>query len=309
LERYRALLDADLVAFIEAHEAGFPAELASAPLARQRAFYDAMCCTFHTSLPPDIETRDTAIALPDRSVPLRIYRPLGHEAPAIVLYFHGGGFVFGGLDSHGDICADLCSRAGVEVTSVDYRLAPEHRHPAAFDDAMAAFEWSISRSARAPTLIGESAGGTLVAAVAHRTRADHARPRGVVLVYPGLGGRGEEPSFREHAEAPLLSAVETAYYQSIRLRDPAEAYDPTASPMRDTDFSGLPPTFVSAAEFDPLRDEGARYCDLVRAAGGQARCIVEPGLVHGFLRARKRVARAAAAFDRIVEAVKSMSGR
>ena len=127
-----------------------------------------------------------------------------------------------------------------------------------------------------------------------------------MLAYPGLGGHGEESSFREHAAAPLLSAAEAVHYQAIRLLDSSQADDPAVSPLRDTDFSGLPPTFVSVPEYDPLRDEGRHYCAAIRAAGGNAHCLVEPGLVHSFLRARTRSARAAAAFGRIVDAVASM---
>ncbi len=307
LDRYRHLLDADLAAFIEAHERGFPTDLATQPLDRQRAVYGEMCRAFHAPTPADIEILDTALEFPDRTILLRIYRSLGRKGVATVLYFHGGGFVFGDLDSHGDMCAELCSRADVDVISVDYRLAPEHLHPAAFDDAMAAFAWTARTFGRPPILFGESAGGALAAAVSHKARHDPARPHGLVLVYPGLGSHGDLPSFSEHAEAPLLSAAEIGEYQAVRLGDAGDATDPAVNPLRDTDYAGLPRTFVSVPEFDPLRDEGELYCERIRAAGGNAVCTVEPGLVHSFLRARTRVARAAEAFDRIVDAVKSMS--
>ncbi|MBX9464656.1 MAG: alpha/beta hydrolase [Aquamicrobium sp.] len=307
LDRYRHLLDADLAAFIEAHERGFPPDLDTQPLDRQRVVYGEMCRAFHAPTPADIEILDTALEFPDRAIRLRIYRPLGRKGVATVLYFHGGGFVFGDLDSHGDMCAELCSRADVDVISVDYRLAPEHLHPAAFDDAMAAFAWAAPTFGRSPILFGESAGGSLAAAVAAATRRHSERPCGLVLVYPGLGSHGDLPSFSEHAEAPLLSAAEIGHYQAIRLREAGDAADPAVNPLRDTDYTDLPPTFVSVPEFDPLRDEGELYCKLIRAAGGNATCVVEPRLVHSFLRARTRVVRAASAFDRIVDAVKSMS--
>ncbi|MGQ2903145.1 MAG: alpha/beta hydrolase fold domain-containing protein [Neoaquamicrobium sediminum] len=307
LDRYRHLLDADLAAFIEAHERGFPPDLDAQPLDRQRAVYGEMCRAFHAPTPADIEILDTALEFPERTIRLRIYRPLGRKGVATVLYFHGGGFVFGDLDSHGDMCAELCSRADVDVISVDYRLAPEHLHPAAFDDAMAAFAWTARSFRRPPILFGESAGGALAGAVAHKTRYEPASPRGLVLVYPGLGSHGDLPSFSEHAGAPLLSAAEIGEYQAARLGDAGDATDPAVNPLRDTDYAGLPRTFVSVPEFDPLRDEGELYCERIRAVGGNAVCTVEPGLVHSFLRARTRVARAAEAFDRIVEAVKSMS--
>ncbi len=307
LDRYRHLLDADLAAFIEAHERGFPTDLATQPLDRQRAVYGEMCRAFHAPTPADIEILDTALEFPDRTIRLRIYRPLGRKGVATVLYFHGGGFVFGDLDSHGDMCAELCSRADVDVISVDYRLAPEHLHPAAFDDAMAAFAWAARTFGQSPILFGESAGGSLAAAVAAATRRHSEKPCGLVLVYPGLGVHGDLPSFSEHAEAPLLTAAEIGHYQAIRLREAGDAADPAVNPLRDTDYTDLPPTFVSVPEFDPLRDEGQLYCELILAAGGNATCVVEPRLVHSFLRARTRVVRAAGAFDRIVDAVKSMS--
>ena len=270
LDRYRHLLDADLAAFIEAHERGFPTDLATQPLDRQRAVYGEMCRSFHAPTPADIEILDTALEFPDRTILLRIYRPLGRKGVATVLYFHGGGFVFGDLDSHGDMCAELCSRADVDVISVDYRLAPEHLHPAAFDDAMAAFAWIARSFGRSPILFGESAGGALAAAVSHKARHDPARPHGLVLVYPGLGSHGDLTSFSEHAEAPLLSAAEIGEYQAVRLGDAGDATDPAVNPLRDTDYAGLPRTFVSVPEFDPLRDEGELYCERIRAAGGNA---------------------------------------
>jgi acetyl esterase len=294
---YRDLLDADYLAYVDRVNALFPPEAANLPLPEQRALYDAMCRVFHPGRPAGVTTRDFAISGPSGDIPLRLYSRTARGGPRI-LFFHGGGFAFGGLDSHDDTCGDLCARTGLDVISVAYRLAPEHRHPAAFDDAMAALRW-IGREGEAVILAGESAGGTLAASVSHAARKPGLRPLGQMLIYPLLGGP-PGLSHRLHANAPLLTAGEVESCRRVRCDGPPPSRDPTFEPLADDDFSGLPATVVVTAECDPLASEGARYCALVRAAGGSATCRQEPRLTHSFLRARPSVPRAGAAFERIV---------
>ena len=164
-----------------------------------------------------------------------------------MLYLHGGGFVVGGLDSHDDVCAELCQRTGYELVSVDYRLAPEHLHPAAFDDALTAFEWVAKTYAQPILLAGDSAGGNLAAALAHATRGHERAPIGQVLIYPGLGGDMSKGSYVEHAEAPMLTVRDIEFYRDVRSGGPERQGDATVAPLADTDFSGLPPTVVVTA--------------------------------------------------------------
>ena len=204
-----------------------------------------------------------------------------------MLYCHGGGFILGGLDSHDDVCAELCERTGYELVSVDYRLAPEHLHPAAFDDALAAFEWAAATYAQPILLAGDCAGGNLAAAVSHATRGHPRAPIGQVLIYPGLGGDMDKGSYVKHAEAPMLTHAR----HRILSRHPRRSSTPTTRRCRRSPTAisrGLPPTVIVTAQCDPLSSDGETYRDRILAAGGKAWWYEEPGLVHSFLRGRQR---------------------
>lgn len=298
--KYADLLDPELWDYIDTVNSWYPPEIVAAPIAEQRAVYDRMCVAFHQGHPEGVTTSDGLVATMAHAIPVRRYRMAGKAAAAIVVYYHGGGFVLGDLDSHDDICAEICAGTGFEVVSADYRLAPEHPHPASFDDALAVFEWVVATSALPVVLCGESAGGNLAAAVAQATRHHVRHAIGQVLIYPGLGGDESGRSYVEHAEAPLLTLADIEYYRRIRSAPGQSADDPTFSPLRDRDFSGLPPTVIVTAECDPLSSDGEAYRDRILAAGGRAVWREEPGLVHSFLRARSTVPRAAEAFARIV---------
>src|SRR6218665_576737 len=138
---YSLLIDDETWAFIERTNSFYPPETIDYTIDQQRAVYDRMCREFFTGYPDGVSADTTAISLPDRTIPIRRYRAARYDDHAVVIYYHGGGFVVGGLESHDDICAEICLRTGFEVVSVDYRLAPEHKHPTSFDDAVAAFEW------------------------------------------------------------------------------------------------------------------------------------------------------------------------
>ncbi|WP_287324319.1 alpha/beta hydrolase, partial [Mesorhizobium sp.] len=245
-------------------------------------------------------------ATPSHPIPIRIYRTPAPEAAAMVLYFHGGGYILGGLDSHDDLCAELCSRTGYEVVSVDYRLAPEHLHPAGFDDAISAFEWAATTYKRPILLCGDSAGGNLAAAVSHATRGHARRPIGQVLIYPGLGGDRSQRSYVTHAEAPMLTVRDLDFYTNTRTGGEDRTGDLTLSPLADADFANLPPTVLITAQCDPLSSDGEAYRDRVVAAEGYAYWFEEPGLVHGYLRGRHTVGRARSSFTRIVDAVSAL---
>ncbi|MEQ1953795.1 alpha/beta hydrolase [Mesorhizobium sp. CN2-181] len=303
---YSKIIDAETWAFIERTNSFYPPDTIDFTIQQQRAIYDRMCREFFAGYPEGVTAETTSIALIDREIPIRIYRTAAPEAAAMVLYFHGGGFVVGGLDSHDDVCAELCARTGYEVVSVDYRLAPEHRHPAAFDDALAAFEWGAAAYVKPIVLCGDSAGGNLVAAVSHATRG-HARATvGQVLIYPGLDGEGRGRSHVEHADAPMLTARDLAFYRDIRTGGVTPADVTTLYPLADNDFSGLPPTVVITAQCDPLSSDGDLYSRQIVEAGGKAWWLEEPGLVHGYLRARHTVGRARESFGRIVDAVSAL---
>jgi acetyl esterase len=302
---YSKLIDAETWAFIERTNSFYPPDTVDFTIAEQRRIYDEMCREFFAGYPQGVSVETLAIAVDGRQIPIRRYRR-GGAGEVLVLYYHGGGFILGGLDSHDDVCAELCERTGYEVVSVDYRLAPEHKHPAAFDDAFAAFQWAAGTGDRPIVLCGDSAGGNLAAAVAGAARGDPRAPVGQVLIYPGLGGDHSKGSYVAHAEAPMLSMRDILFYKDIRTGGADLSRDATYVPLADTDFSGLPPTVIVSAECDPLAADGAAYRDAIRAAGGKAVWFEEAGLVHGYLRARHTVGRARDSFTRIVEAVRDL---
>lgn len=303
---YGKLIDAETWAFIERTYAHYPADTVDYGIAEQRAVYDSMCREFFAGYPDGVSAETTTVDAGDRSIPVRIYRRERADTGAVVLYLHGGGFILGGLDSHDDVCAELAARTGFEVISVDYRLSPEHTHPAAFDDAMAAYQWAAGRDGRPLLLCGDSAGGNLAAAVAHFTREHPRPPVGQVLIYPGLGGDRTKGSYVEHANAPMLTVRDLDYYNAVSTGGRDAAADVSFRPLADADFTGLPPTVIVTAQCDPLSSDGGAYRDRVLAAGGRAVSFEEPGLVHGYLRARHTVARARESFSRIVEAVAAL---
>jgi acetyl esterase len=294
---YAALIDGPTHTFIQDTEAAYPADTAGFSVADLRAAYDAMCLVFYHGRPAGVMTQDITIA----DVPCRLYRgQTSQDRRPEVIYFHGGGFYVGGLHSHDDICAEICAHTGLSVVSVDYRLSPEHLHPAAYADSLAVVR---DRLDLGPViLVGDSAGGNLAAAVAHGLRGQAIM--GQVLIYPGLGGTMDAGSFLTHAHAPMLTRADVVMGGTIRQNAPD---DPTALPLCDTDFTNLPPTLAIAAECDPLADDSATYAAAITAAGGRAVALTEPGLVHGYLRARHRVPRATRSFARICAAITDFS--
>ena len=297
---YERLIDSETWGFIRETGASYPGDAVTHSVADQRRAYDAMCRAFHHDHPAGVVAQDTS----GDGVPVRVYTA-GQPSRSVV-YFHGGGFVVGGLASHDDICAEICAQTGYRVVSVDYRLAPEHKHPAAFDDAWAATQWVARQFGDELVLCGDSAGGNLAAAVAHCARGRLDGVLGQVLIYPGLGGDMGTGSYLENARAPLLTLEEILFYRDIRLEGAEPAGDATYAPLWDSDFTNLPPTVIFSADCDPLRDDGGAYRDQLIAAGGRAAWINEQGLVHGYLRARHSVARARDSFERITVAVEAL---
>lgn len=286
--------DREILHFIAEVDRLTPPGTVDATIAEQRALYDAMSAHFRAPRPEGLPVRDLTL----NGVPCRQY---GQADGPHVMFLHGGGFVVGGLESHDDVAAEIASRTNTCVTAVDYRLAPEHAHPAAFEDALA-----VATAITPPLLIvGDSAGGTLAASVAWAER-DTGRIAGQVLIYPALGGLSLDlDSYRDCAEAPLLTTADIRVYEALRDQD-ARA-DPTRHVLAAQDLNGVAPAFVSAAAVDPLRDDGVEYARRLTAEGIAARCVVEPQLPHMWLRARHQSARASAAFMRIIEAIDEMS--
>lgn len=234
------------------------------------------------------DVEDRTMDGPGGTIRLRVYRPTGEGPVPIVTFFHGGGWVIGDIDTHDGSCRILSRRTGAVVVSVDYRLAPEHRFPAALDDCEAAVAWvaahagELGADPRRLGVAGDSAGGNLAAAVTQR-----ARRRGgpaiaaQALVYPAVDFTTVRPSLVANGEGYLLTAGAIAWFAAQYLGDHDPA-DPEASPLL-ADLAGLPPAVVATAEFDPLRDEGRAYAEALGRAGVPVRRLDFPGLVHGFM--------------------------
>ncbi|BBY53816.1 alpha/beta hydrolase [Mycobacterium koreense] len=256
---------------------------------------------------PQVRTEDRVIPGPAGDLPVRIYWPPGPGPHPVVVFFHGGGFAIGDLDTHDGTARDHAVGADAVVVSVDYRLAPEHPHPAAVEDALAATEWVAAHGAEFGAdaarlaVAGDSAGGTLSAVVAQLAR-DQGGPAIVfqLLWYPGTTYDTSLPSFTENADAPVMDRAALAAFTRWYAGDGVDPRNPppTMAPARTADLHGLPPAYIAVAGYDPLRDDGLHYADLLTAAGVAVQTDNAATLVHGYLGYSGVVPAATAATER-----------
>lgn len=224
------------------------------------------------------------------SIPARLYVPSASKEPRpLLLYFHGGGYVVGDLDTHDNACRFIANKACVLVLAVDYRLAPEHPFPAAVEDALCAYRFVVAQAnalgaeRSAIAVGGDSAGGSLATVICQQTIVEGVKaPAFQWLLYPIADFAQQRPSYELFGEGFVLTAVEMEWFRSLYLAHPDDALDPRASPLRARDLSGLPPAYVATAGFDVLRDEGEEYACRLRAAGAPVRLRRHAGLAHGF---------------------------
>lgn len=242
--------------------------------------------------PAPVRVDELSIPRPGGLIGARHYRP-EHEnpAPPLLVFFHGGGYVMGDLDAYDALCRQLCHEADLQVLSVDYRLAPEHKAPAAVDDCLTAYRWAVRHADRLgadPTRIavgGDSAGGALAAVVAQQVRDDDGpRPVLQLLIYPWADIAAPSRSRTLFAEGLVLTQHDLDWCAAAYL-DGSEIgpSDPRVAPLRAADLAGLPPAIVLTAGFDPLRDEGERYARALADAGVPVDLRRMPSLVHGFV--------------------------
>jgi acetyl esterase/lipase len=241
---------------------------------------------------PVARIEDFAIPGPGGPLPVRVYTPAGPGPFPVLLYFHGGGWVIGTLDTHDGLCRALANGVPCVVVSVDYRLAPEHKFPAAVEDADAAVRWVAAHAVEIsadPTRIavgGDSAGGNLAAVVSLLAR-DRGGPRLAcqLLVYPVTDHYDAGmPSYETNADGYYLTRDNMIWFIEQYLAAEHDHTNPLFAPLRAPDLRGLPPALIMTAEFDPLRDEGERYADRLREAGVPVTLTRYDGMIHGFIR-------------------------
>ena len=237
--------------------------------------------------------RDLMAETSSGSIPLRVYRPAGvgdsQRLPALV-FFHGGGWVIGDFETHDVLCRQLTAEAGVSVVSVDYRVAPEHKFPAAVDDAWAATRWVVAHAAElgidAARLAvgGDSAGGNLAAVVALLARDVGSPHIGLqILIYPVTDLVSESRSYADLADGYMLTRDSMRWFKAQYLAANADAADWRVSPLRAPSLADLPPALVITAGYDPLRDEGEAYARRLREAGVSVDAVCFGGMIHGFV--------------------------
>ncbi len=258
-----------------------------------RALYLSLRPGAQGPMPDDVAVTDRSIAGPGGPLPLRLYRPKaavpGEALPALV-YAHGGGWVFGNLDSHDVLCAQLALQAGIAVVAIDYRLAPDARFPGAFDDVVAGLKWVAANS---PTvgidparlaIGGDSAGGNLAAAVALWARDNNGpKLKLQLLAYPVTDAVARTDSYRKFNDGYGLNAATMEWFFDHYVPKKDERADYRVSPMRAKNLGGLPPALVITAGYDPLRDEGRAYAWRLQQEGTLADLVEFGGMLHGFL--------------------------
>jgi len=262
------------------------------PLPELRQQLRTMVTLMDEPAPPLPRVEDIRIPGPAGPIFARVYDPVGKAGTALpaVAYFHGGGWVQGDLESHHGLCARLALHSGALVVAVDYRLAPEHKFPAAVEDALAAYRFirSHGREIGADTarvgVAGDSAGGNLAAVVSQLTAGSGVPvPTCQVLIYPAVDFVFETASHRELENAHIIPRDRIVWYAEQYLRDEADRADTRAAPVRSADLAGQPPALVITAGFDPLRDEGRVYADRLREAGVDVVYHEYAGQIHAFI--------------------------
>jgi acetyl esterase len=283
--------------------------------ATARELYLAGRAVLAPDSPPVASVEELSVDVPHGPVALRYYRPRGSMADQILpvlVFFHGGGWVIGDLDTHDVVCRHLANRARAAVVAVDYRMGPEHRFPAAVDDAFASLRFVADRAAALkldPTRLavgGDSAGGNLAAVVSLL-----ARDRGLgglrlqLLIYPATDFTGDYASQSRFAEGYLLTRANQAWFRGHYLADPADAADWRASPLRAESHRNLPPAYILTAGFDPLCDEGEAYAKRLESQGVAVTRRLFPGQIHGFITMGKMIPEAGTALDEAGDALRT----
>jgi acetyl esterase len=309
-------LDPQIRYILEQAEAKGGAPLESlTPVEARQAAIDGLA-PWRGAPEPVASVEDVTIPGPEGAIPLRIYTPERAGPRPALVYFHGGGWVLCNLDTHDVICRAIARRAGAVVIAVDYRLAPEHKFPAAVIDCYAATCWVAANAARLGVdahriaVGGDSAGGNLAAVMALQSRDESGPPIALqVMVYPVTDlSSFETASYREFADGYYLTAAEMEWFRGHYLTRPEDAPSKQASPLLVHDLRGLPPAVIITAECDPLRDEGEAYGARLKEAGVAVCCTRYDGMIHPFFSWSGAVRQAREAIAHVAAAVAACGG-
>ncbi|WP_340151716.1 alpha/beta hydrolase [uncultured Sneathiella sp.] len=260
------------------------------PLETTRANLERLSSALSGPRPKLSRIEDIDIPTENGHLPARLYKPTTDPSLPVLVFYHGGGYIRGSLDSHDGLCARLAKYGGFAVLSVGYRLAPEARFPAAVEDAITAFNWAVRHGAeygldpQRVAVGGDSSGGCLAAAVAQQMSATgETAPVFQMLLYPTLDAHLSAASYKLFEDGFFLTYDRIRDYRDMYLNTAAERDDVRASPILNTDLAGLPPALIVTAGFDPLRDEAESYGKALQAAGVNVGIVRFPSMVHGFM--------------------------
>jgi len=263
---------------------------------------------------PELSVRkvdDLRISGPLNEIPIRLYYPEGTSPYPVIVYFHGGGWVIGNLETHNAICHALAKTSGCLVAAVDYRLAPEHRYPAAIEDAYAATSWICKNADRIQAdplrmaVMGESAGGALATVVSMMARdQDDRRIALQVLVYPVTDNNFNTSSYLNYGEGYSLTRDLMIWFWNHYLGNKENAGQPYASPLRAENLSNLPDALILTAEYDPLCDEGESYAKKLQESGVNVTLTRYDGMIHGFFRMTSKLDKAKGALTQVTDEIK-----
>ncbi len=286
-----APLDPQMKAMLDFANASGPMFLRAETPEQARAKMQALLEARPVEPPPVYRVEDRHVSGPHGQIPVRIYTSEGRVPKGVLVYFHGGGWVLGSIVTHDVLCRSIANAAGCIVVSVDYRLAPEHKFPAAPEDCYAAAKW-VAANAQSfggdPNRIavgGDSAGGNLATVVALMAR-DRGGPRLIfqLLFYPAISAANDTPSQKEFSgDGFILSRADMEWFWNHYLSGPEDRNNPLACPNRASNLAGLPPALVETCSHDPLRDEGERYAEQMKKAGVQVTLTRYDGVTHGFV--------------------------
>ena len=295
IPKYEKLFDDEVKQFIRIAES-FVSKSPSYSVEEMRKSYNGMVKHFRQARPSNVKTEDKKVEVKERALIYRHYSKSDNNNCDLI-YFHGGGFVLGGLESHDDICAEICDITGCNVFSLDYSLAPEVKYPEFFLDAIR-FYYFIKNPERPLILMGDSAGGTLAGFVSNKVRNVAIRPEAQVLIYPDLAGQVSGHDKRQFSDAPLLTKKDVDFYHKCASLPSEKGLHDL---IKNFDHDNMPKTLLVSAEIDPLAEDCQIYLEILKRNGCDITFLEGLGLPHGFLRARHISKKARKIFDDILK--------